>query len=126
MTIVNVSDDCGNSPKNILLKELTIAFAKGDAHFILSKIAKDIQWNIVGQKHLRGKKDFALALEQMMKDELKEITIQHVISHGKAGAVNGMKGLKNGRTHAFCDVYEFINAKGTGVREITSYVLEID
>jgi hypothetical protein len=56
--------------------------------------------------------------------EAKTVTIHHVVTHGKAGAVNGTMKLKDGRSRQFCDVHEFTNAKGTSVRAITSYVIE--
>jgi hypothetical protein len=61
----------------------------------------------------------------MEKDKVVELTIHHVVSHGKAGAVDGMTKTKNGKIYAFCEVYEFSGAKGTSVREITSYVIEV-
>jgi hypothetical protein len=40
-------------------------------------------------------------------------------------AVNGTMKLDSGKQYAFCEVFEFGNAKGTNVRSITSYVIEI-
>jgi len=54
-----------------------------------------------------------------------ELTIRHIATHGKAGAVVGNLKFKNGKTSAFCDVYEFSNTKGTSVQEIPSYEIEI-
>ncbi|MCI0554469.1 MAG: nuclear transport factor 2 family protein [Anaerolineae bacterium] len=113
-------------PKNIFLQELTIAFAKRDSKFILSNVTDDIRWNILGDKVVRGKVDFAEALEQMKNEKAVQLTVYHVATHGKAGAVNGTTKLKNGKTHAFCDVYEFSNSKGTTVKKITSYIIEIE
>jgi hypothetical protein len=56
---------------------------------------------------------------------LSAMIMHHIATHGKAGAVNGTTKLKNGKTRAFCDVYEFSGAKGTSIKEITSYVIEI-
>ena len=125
MTTVIVSEDCGNSPKNIFLQNLTIAFAKGDTEYVLNSVTDDIRWNIVGEKLFQGREDFIDSLEMMGDEKVKELTIFHVVSHGKAGAVNGIKKLKNGKTFAFCKVYEFSGAKGTSVREITSYLVEL-
>ena len=124
MTKVITSEDCGNSPKNIFAQDLTIAISKGDSKFLLDKVTDDIRWNRVGNKLIQGKNDFAKALEQMKKEKAVQLTVHHVATHGKAGAVNGTGKLKNGKTYAFCDVYEFSNAKAVAVREITSYVIE--
>jgi len=52
------------------------------------------------------------------------LTIRHITTHGKAGAADGRIGFKNGKTRAFCNIYEFSNAKGTNVKEISSYAIE--
>jgi len=125
MTKVIVSEDCGNSPKNIFIKDLTVAFAKGNSKFLLNSVTDDIRWNIIGDQQIRGKENFSKALKQMGQNKTEELTVQHIATHGKAGAVNGVMRLKSGRTYAFCDMYEFKDTKGTGVKEITSYVIEI-
>jgi hypothetical protein len=48
------------------------------------------------------------------------LTIEHVISHGKAGAVNGVVEFGEKR-RAFCFVFEFSSARGTEVSGITSF-----
>lgn len=62
----------------------------------------------------------------MKKDKVDELSIHHIATHGKAGAADGRIKFKNGKIHAFCHVYEFSNTKGTSVKEITSYVIEIE
>jgi hypothetical protein len=56
MTKVIIGEDCGNSPKNIFVEELTIAFAKGDTKFILNNVTDDVRWNIVGIDLSKGQK----------------------------------------------------------------------
>lgn len=126
MTEVITSEDCGNSPKNIFLQDLTIAFAKGDSKLLLDKVTDDIRWDRIGEKLIEGKDDFAKALEKLKKDEATQLTVHHVATHGKVGAVNGTKKLKSGKTYAFCDVYEFSNTKAVAVEEITSYVIHVN
>ena len=123
MTKVITSEDCGNSPKNIFVQDLTIAFAKGDSTFLLSKVTDDIRWNKIGDTLIEGKDNFGLALYELKREEAAQLRVQHVATHGKTGAVNGTILLKNGKTYSFCDVYEFSNAKAVAVKEITSYVI---
>ncbi len=124
MTKVIASADCGNSPKNAFLQGLAVALASGDIQHILAGVTEDVRWNNIGQELIQGKGELAAALERMKTTRAVEITIHHVTSHGKAGAVNGTMLLQDGRTRAFCDVYEFSGVKGNSVREITSYVIE--
>jgi hypothetical protein len=125
MMKVKISEDCGNSPKNIFVQELTVAFAKGDTKFIKNSTTEDVRWNIVGDRLLEGQEKILEMLEQMKDDKAVELTIQHVATHGKAGAVDGRIKFKNGKTVAYCNMYEFSNTKGTSVKEITSYEIEI-
>jgi hypothetical protein len=123
MTKVIMSEDCGNSPKNILIQDLTIALIKGNSDFVLNAVTDDIHWELVGDLAFKGKKGVTRKLKQKNEKPL-ELTIHHVATHGRAGAVNGTRKMKSGKTIAFCNVYVFGNTKGTVVREITSY--EID
>jgi hypothetical protein len=61
----------------------------------------------------------------MKAEGVVELTIEHVVTYGKAEAVNGTRKLKTGVSTAFCDVYEFSGVKGDRVKGITLYVIEI-
>lgn len=124
MTKIIVDADCGNSPKNIFLKDLIIAFAKGNSKFILENVTDDIVWNIVGNKLLEGKANVAKWLSQRLETKVAELSIDRVATHGKSGFINGKLKFKNGKTSMFCDAYEFSNTKGSAVKVITSYIIE--
>lgn len=115
------STDCGNSPKNTLLQDLAIAFAKHDAEFLLGRVTDDIRWETVGGRVVEGREAFAQALQTL--GSVTELMIDHVMSHGRVGAVNGLATHRDG-AREFCDVYEFANAKAERVRSIRSYVIE--
>ena len=115
------SADCGNSPKNTLLQDIAIAFAKRDAEFLLARVTDDIRWEVVGVRVVKGRAAFAQALQTLGGVTL--LTIDHVMSHGRVGAVNGVATHRDG-AREFCDVYEFANAKAERVKSIKSYVIE--
>jgi len=52
------------------------------------------------------------------------VRIDHVVTHGKSGAVNGRVQRRDGTVYEFADVYAFATAKGTSVCEITSFMIE--
>jgi hypothetical protein len=58
------------------------------------------------------------------EDPATNVTIDHVVSHGKAGAVDGMIAFGRKR-RAFCHVFEFGSAKGTHVNRIISYAIPL-
>lgn len=124
MTKIITSEDCGNSPKNIFVQALTVAFAKADVKFIQKSVTEDVRWALIGSKAIEGKDALLQAVEQAAK--VGELTVQHVMTHGKAGAVNGKMKLKDDTIREFCNVYEFKDAKGTSVQAITTYEIEIN
>lgn len=123
MTRVFTSPDCGNSPKNKFIEKITIAFGTGDIETILGSVTADIRYDRAGGSCVVGIENFARELERLKEDEVEELVIQHVLTHGKAGAANGIKKLKNGTTFGFCNVFEFDGAKGARIRGITSYLV---
>lgn len=125
MTLVIASEDCGNSPKNHLLQNLTIALARRDIDHTLTVVAEDIEWEVIGEKLIQGRSSLAKKLDELRNDPVSELEIFHVVSHGKAGAVDGATRMSNGTNYRFCHVYEFPAAKGTVVRRILSYVLPV-
>ncbi|MFT8320133.1 MAG: nuclear transport factor 2 family protein [Bacillus sp. (in: firmicutes)] len=120
-------EDCGNSPKMSLLKAFHIAFARNDSDFILDNITDSISWDIIGQKRILGKENFLTELQQIAQINMTELHISNIITHGKTGSANGMFRLKNNKSYAFCDIYTFSSAsKKAKIKEITSYVIEVD
>lgn len=49
MTEIIRSADCGNSPKNMFVENLEVAFAQRNTAFLLQSVTDDIHWNIVGE-----------------------------------------------------------------------------
>lgn len=124
MTRLVLLEDCGNSPKNLFVQNLTIALAVGDVNQTLSSVSDDIRYEVIGKRLVQGKDDLAGMLEELHIDPPSQLEIQHVLTHGKAGAVDGELRMKNGDSFRFCNLYEFTGAKGTVVRKILSYVLK--
>lgn len=126
MVEIIVGADCGNSPKRQFLKDLTIAYAKGDVAFVADSVSDDVSWRIVGGRLIRGKDDFVGALAQMKANKAATLTIEKVITHGWDGAVSGELTMEDGTRFAFCDVYAFTSASGAGVRSIDSFVIQVE
>lgn len=128
---ISLRDDCGNSPKNEFAQKLTVAFITADAELVAESVTDDIRWNIVGIAPIRGKDAVTAVFRNPNREPVAEVTIEQVLSHGKAGAVNGTFVLSEDRgggkwrskSYSFCYVYEFANAKGTSVKAVTSYII---
>ena len=124
LTKIVRSGDCGNSPKNTLLESLTIALATRDTRFLNGVVTEDVRWNVVGRRVVEGKRALVDAIDETgRRDAVTRVAIDHVLSHGRAGAVDGTMRIGK-RTVAFCNVYEFGSAKGTTVKAITTFAIE--
>ncbi|MFH5831933.1 nuclear transport factor 2 family protein [Halalkalibaculum sp. DA3122] len=108
-----------------LLEEINEAFARNDLDFIIEHVTDTIRWEIVGDMIVEGKEAFAKALKEMQADEPMELTIHHIITHGKAASVNGEMKTAGGERYAFCDVYKFSGFKNPRITEMTSYVIAV-
>lgn len=63
-------------------------------------------------------------LEQGDSRPVVRLTVAHVVSHGKAGAADGVVEYLDRRS-AFCHVFEFSSARGTSVSAITTYEVDV-
>jgi hypothetical protein len=120
---VTFPEDCGNSPKNLFVKDFSIALASGDLEHIQERISDDIHWILPGEGECKGKTEFLHRLKQERNTMVSEMEIFHAFTHGKAGAVDGLKRIAEGYLYAFCDVYEFSSVKGEKISRITTYLL---
>lgn len=122
---IHIKPDCGNSPKREFVRDYNIAFAKGDVEFILAHTSDDIVWEIFGDQKIEGKAAFQKALEEMKSHKIKAITIHHIITHGKEGAVNGEMLMSDDKRYAFSDVYVFASAGKTVIKKMYSYIVPL-
>lgn len=123
MAIISVRADCGNSPKMAFLKEFNIAVAEQDRKFLMESVSDTIIWDIVGDKKIEGKENFAKELEKIKK--IAELTLLQILSHGKEGSVNGLIKQQDGEEYAFSNFYKFIGAKGSLIKSITTYLIKL-
>ena len=124
MTKITVKPDCGNAPKKEFIKDLNIAFATGDAGFVIDQVSDDIVWNIHGDKNIQGKDQFTKEMNAMKDYVADEVVLHSIITHGAEAAANGEMKM-GGKIYAFCDVYRFTSAGSTTIKEMNSYVIEI-
>lgn len=120
---VSAPDDCGNAPRKVILKNFNIAFVTKNEGELLDFIADQIVWNIVGDEVVEGKEQFMRKLDDLHQDEVTELELYKVITHGYEAAAHG-KVTGTSRSYDFCHVYRFAGASKTAkIREITSYII---
>lgn len=116
---------CKNSPKRELLRDLNIAAVNQQWREINEWLEEDVVWKIIGVEELRGIEAVEEKLQDISSNVIQELHIDHVITHGNTGAVNGKLVLKNEKLMDFCHIYLFKgHSKTAKIKEITSYVIE--
>lgn len=124
MTKFNIDIDCSNSPKKEFIKAFNIAYAKGDADFIIEHVSDEILWTIHGDKKIEGKKAFSEVIHKMKVHVADELTLHSIITNNDEGSVNGEIKIGN-TTYAFCDVYSFDNSTHNRIKKMNSYVVKL-
>ncbi|RPF53877.1 nuclear transport factor 2 family protein [Aquisalibacillus elongatus] len=106
------------------------AFMIGDIDFILDSVTEDVRWEMVGDDLIVGKDALREALGGMQTNDSFKLTIHNTITHGIAASVNGVITFttKEGepKKYGFCDVYRLDSFKSGKIKELTSYVVEMD
>jgi len=130
MVKIRIGKDCGNSPKNLFLRDFNVAVAKGNTEIIGQNITEDVTWHLfepANQKTIHGKDG---VIEEHVKNLIivpAEYNIDTVITHGDKGAVSGVIKSIDGKSYVFCDVYKFSShAKGAKIKEMTSYIIRVE
>jgi hypothetical protein len=117
MTKINRSTDCGNSPKNKLVEDIGIAFELADTDFLSAILDFKAEWNYTNGSKITAEKVLATLTEL---DKPVSLTIDHVMSHGKVGAVNG-KAKRRESEWRFCYVNELTTTKCNRIKRIESF-----
>lgn len=119
------AEDCGNSPKKQLLRDLTIALAKQDIESWLEWMRDDVVWEIIGEDRLEGKVAMADRLQSWHDRSISELEIHHIITHGNTASLNATVFFADGKRLDYCDVYNFGGfGKTAKIKKIMSYVIQ--
>ena len=125
MTRIIKSQDCGKSPKNLLVQTLVIAIETRNASLFSRCVADDVVWAIPGRKSFDGKETGVAYLKSLQPDAPVRLVVRRAISHGRAGAGDGMLIRDGTLATSFCHVVDFSSVKGDRVSRISSYYSDI-
>lgn len=112
------SSGCGNSSKQKLVVDMSVALAGADVGIMASLAVPELVWLHIGKKPIEGQDAVLSAIRK--SGPATEVAIDTVASHGRAGAVNGIITRGSKRT-GFCHMFEFNNTKGTHLKSISTY-----
>ncbi|WP_158681687.1 nuclear transport factor 2 family protein [Microbulbifer pacificus] len=119
MVEIKGSKDCGNSPKNQFVEKIVIALETGDFGFLDEVLSESAVWELADRSVTEG--DNLRAHIQSCGKYVTLVKIDHVISHGKSGSVNGYVQDKKGKVFHFCHFIEFTSAKCVKINRVCSY-----
>jgi ketosteroid isomerase-like protein len=115
--------DCDNAPKKRMIRDYTIATAKADRKTLEALLVENFVWEVPGEFEIRGRTKF---MEELFShsEPIRSLELEHIITHGKCGALNGEMVTKKGQHVYFADVFEFENhTKDAKITKIISYVI---
>ena len=108
-----------------LLQMIMEAFSNNEMEFVLSHLADDVSWNIVGMPVIRGKREFLEALKTMELENFTSVNIKNIIAEGNYVVVESVRktGTKTMTLNnpSYCDIYCITDGK---IREITTYAVD--
>ncbi|WP_231463837.1 hypothetical protein [Pedobacter sp. Leaf132] len=111
-------NDCDNSPKRRVVKDLLINLYTGNYDNFLENVNESFIYQRINKPAINNKKD----LKELLKKQSRPttITINQILSHGKFGACNGYLDDSIGITH-FAYFFEFKSAGSNLIKTMTLY-----
>jgi uncharacterized protein (TIGR02246 family) len=105
-----------------IVEKVNSAFAENNLEGFLSLCANEIEWTIIGEKHVKGKEAIRSWMEAMEMEPPK-FTVDTVIAEGDFVAAHGRMTMKDkdGKTapYAYCDIYRIRNDQ---IVELISFI----
>jgi hypothetical protein len=120
---LSIPADCGNAPKKQVIRDFNIAFAQGDVTGVLSFLAEEVEWDIVGNKVLQGKAAVEAELNYMAETSFQSLSLDIVLTHGKFGSAVGALTTVDGDVYRFSDTYEFVSAGKHTIQRFISFAM---
>ncbi|MEO6390552.1 MAG: nuclear transport factor 2 family protein [Pyrinomonadaceae bacterium] len=108
-----------------IIRQVNEGFARGDSDLILSHVADDVSWEIMGISTHHGREEFAREIKNENFEGIPQITITGEIEEGDRVAVEGMveTNLRGGAPFSlyFHNFYRLVDGK---IKEMRSYLVE--
>jgi hypothetical protein len=117
---ITAPNDCDNSPKRRIVKDLLIDLYNGDYDNLLKNINESFVYQRIDKPAINNKENLKKLLKKQSKPT--SLTIDQILSHGKFGACNGYLEVSKGVIH-FAYFFEFKSAGSNLIKTITLYQL---
>lgn len=114
---ITVPDDCGNSPRNLMVSQFSVDWAAGNIDSLRPLLTGDMRWEVAGD--LDPGAESSLPLPR----DVREVEVFPAINHGRASSCNGRIRTASGRID-FCHVFRFSGAAKTArIVHIRTYIV---
>ncbi|MCA1589090.1 MAG: nuclear transport factor 2 family protein [Acidobacteria bacterium] len=108
-----------------IVEEINAAFAEGNVEKFLEKCTENVEWTMVGEKHVIGKSAIREWMASMEGMEPPKFSVDRIIAEGDSVVCYGDMTMKDkdgkDAAYGFCDIYRF---SGDKIAELTSYVVK--
>lgn len=122
MTKAQRSADCANSPKNAVAEDIAIHLLTRESAALSKRLSDDATFEVFGKTRLQGHGDILKLIENGLVPTLTALHIDHALTHGKIGAVNGSFRTEDGSDRGFCVMLTFANTKAERVQQVKLYL----
>jgi hypothetical protein len=126
MVEVQVTPDCGDAPRKLILRDFSVAIAERATATVLAAVSDDIEWEIIGRRVCHGKAELRATLESMAESAVTMLRLDNLITHGNEAAVGSRVHFGDGRQLRCCDVYTFTSAgRAAKIARIHSFWIQV-
>lgn len=120
---INLSSTCGNSPKNKFVQDYTVKLLSFDFDNLANMSVENVKILIPDRGLIKGKSNL-IDIKKCLKTDIKVLTINSSISHGKYGAVL-CEISDNEKDYKISVHYIFENMKAEFIEEAIVLIVEI-
>lgn len=106
------------------MKDFNVALAKGDISFLVENVQDKMSWEVAGNLTAQGKNEYLKATVKHQFWQVKELTVETIITHGPDASVSGQITTVSDTKFSFCDVYRFKGAGGLTIKSIKSFIIQ--
>ncbi|WP_439443700.1 hypothetical protein ACSMFR_02655 [Listeria aquatica] len=120
---ISLPKSCENAPRKKIVADFTLDLLKQEQNTISEYADLNIVLHFLHEKKtISGLPNLLESLKAERENQIREVTVEHVITHGNTAAINGQIFFAEGGRLEFCDVYRFASTVKTAkVKEIKCY-----
>ena len=113
-----------DSPRNLFLRDLHLAFAHGEVSSICASISEKIHWQIIGRKKLGEIENREIDGNTIRRCKVEQLIIDSILEDGQESCVSGSVCFVNKSQFSFANIFRFKETWGTKIESINTFLLK--